>query len=107
MSIKWSLLAVVPWMDWSQESREAVLSPGPAVARLKRGKRVQGRQKLWVGCGSEEEGRLAWDPRASGCGEFRLGDEPEVVVGRPDGFQVETWILLLQGSSRLPGGFDS
>lgn len=41
LRVKWSLLAIVQWMDWSQESREeAVLFPGPAVARLKRGKRA-------------------------------------------------------------------
>lgn len=37
MSVKFSLLAIVQWMDWRQESRqEAVLSSGPAVVRFKR-----------------------------------------------------------------------
>lgn len=40
LSVKFSLLAIVQWMDWSQESRqEAVLFSGPAVARFKRDKR--------------------------------------------------------------------
>lgn len=50
LGAKWGLLIIVQWMGL-EPREEAVLFPGPAVARFKRDKRVQGRQKLWVGCG--------------------------------------------------------